>query len=152
MLDFLIQYGYIGLFFAAFLAATLLPLSSDLVFAGLIALGAAPWPCLLVATLGNWLGGCTNYLLGRLGKTEWIEKYLHVKKERIDKAQAWLNHKGGVFLSFFSFLPGIGDLIPLALGFMRANPWLVNGAMLLGKFVRYLFILYVVIWGKRFLA
>jgi membrane protein YqaA with SNARE-associated domain len=150
MLDFLIDYGYLGLFMACFLAATILPLSSDIVFGALIAIGLAAIPCLMVATIGNWLGGMTNYYLGYLGKTEWIEKYLKVKKERVDKTQHWLNRRGGAYMAFFSFLPGIGDLIPLALGFMRANALKVNISMLLGKFLRYLLIFYSVKWGLDF--
>jgi membrane protein YqaA with SNARE-associated domain len=147
MLEFLVNYGYFGLFMACFLAATILPLSSDIVFGALIALGLAAIPCLLVATIGNWLGGMTNYYLGYLGKTEWIEKYLRVKKEKVDKMQNWLNRRGGIYLAFFSFLPAIGDLIPLALGFMRANALKVNLSMLAGKFFRYLLIYYLVHLG-----
>ncbi|GHU54904.1 membrane protein [Bacteroidia bacterium] len=147
MLEFLINYGLIGLFIACFLAATILPFSSDIVFGALIVAGLSPVPCLVIATIGNWLGGITNYYLGYLGKTEWIEKYLHVRKEKIDKMQNWLNCKGGVYLAFFSFLPVIGDLIPLALGFMRANAFKVIISMLAGKFCRYVFVYLLVHYG-----
>ncbi|GHT37736.1 membrane protein [Bacteroidia bacterium] len=147
MLEFLINYGLIGLFIACFLAATILPFSSDIVFGALIVAGLSPVPCLVIATIGNWLGGITNYYLGYLGKTEWIEKYLHVKKEKIDKIQNWLNCKGGVYLAFFSFLPVIGDLIPLALGFMRANAFKVIISILAGKFCRYVFVYLLVHYG-----
>jgi membrane protein YqaA with SNARE-associated domain len=59
-----------------------------------------------------------------------------VKRERIEKVQAWLHGRGAI-MSFFVFLPGVGDIIALALGFMRANPWLVLLFMTLGKFLRY---------------
>jgi membrane protein YqaA with SNARE-associated domain len=143
MLDFLISYGYIGLFVACFLAATLLPLSSDIVFGALIAMGAAAIPCLILASVGNWLGGMTNYYLGYWGKTEWIEKYLKVKKEKIDKMQKWLNKKGA-YMAFFSFLPIVGDIIPLSLGYMKADISIVNVSMFMGKFIRYAVILYLV--------
>jgi len=141
MLDGFVEYGYIGLFLASVLAATILPLGSEVVFAGLIALGMNAWICVAVATVGNWLGGMTNYFLGRLGKVEWIEKYLKVKREKIDKMQHWLEGKGAI-MAFFSFLPVVGDLIALALGFMRANVYIVNVAMLAGKFARYVIIMY----------
>lgn len=141
MLDGFVEYGYIGLFLASFLAATILPLGSEVVFAGLIALGMNAWACVGVATVGNWLGGMTNYFLGRLGKVEWIEKYLKVKPEKIDKMQRWLEGKGAI-MAFFSFLPVVGDLIALALGFMRANVYIVNVAMIVGKFARYVIIMY----------
>jgi membrane protein YqaA with SNARE-associated domain len=145
MLDSFVEYGYIGLFTASFLAATILPLGSEVVFAGLLAAGLNGWTCVVVASVGNWLGGMTNYYLGRLGKVEWIEKYLKVRQEKIDRMQHWLEGKGAV-MAFFSFLPVVGDIIALALGFMRANVYIVNTAMLAGKFFRYVLIMYGVNW------
>lgn len=145
MLDGFVEYGYIGLFLASFLAATILPFGSEFVFAGLIALGMDAWICVGIATIGNWMGGMTNYYLGSLGKMEWIEKYLKVEKEKILKMQHWLEKKGA-WMAFFSFLPAIGDLIALALGYMRANVYIVNISMILGKFIRYVLIMYGVNW------
>ncbi|NDV78711.1 YqaA family protein [Dysgonomonas sp. 511] len=145
MLDGFVEYGYIGLFLASFLAATILPLGSEFVFAGLLAMGMSPWGCVVVASLGNWAGGMTNYYLGQLGKIEWIEKYLKVKQEKIDKMQHWLEGKGAS-MAFFSFLPVVGDIIALALGYMRANVYIVNFAMFTGKFLRYVLIMYGVSW------
>ena len=145
MLDGFVEYGYIGLFLASFLAATILPFGSEFVFAGLLAMGMNAWGCVVVASVGNWLGGMTNYYLGRLGKIEWIEKYLKVDKAKIDKMQRWLEGKGAI-MAFFSFMPVVGDIIALALGYMRANVYIVNVAMFLGKFARYVLIMYGVNW------
>lgn len=145
MLDGFVEFGYIGLFVASFLAATILPFGSEFVFAGLIALGMDAWTCVIIASVGNWMGGMTNYYLGRLGKIEWIEKYLKISKERIDKMQKWLDKKGA-YMAFFSFLPAIGDIIALALGFMRSNVYIVNISMFFGKFIRYVLIMYGVNW------
>lgn len=145
MLDWLIEYGYIGLFLAAFLAATILPFGSEFVFVALIAAGLDGWTCVVVASIGNWLGGMTNYYLGRLGKTEWIEKYLNVKKEKIDKIQHWLQGKGAA-MAFFSFLPFVGDVIAIALGYMRSNIYIVNISMFAGKLIRFVLIMYGVNW------
>lgn len=145
MLDGFVEYGYIGLFLASFLAATILPFGSEFVFVGLLAMGMNAWGCVIVASIGNWLGGMTNYYLGRLGKIEWIEKYLKVDRGKIEKMQHWLEGKGAV-MAFFSFLPIVGDLIALALGYMRANVYIVNVCMFTGKFVRYVLIMYGVSW------
>lgn len=145
MLDWLIEYGYIGLFLAAFMAATILPFGSEFVFVALIAAGLDGWTCVVVASIGNWLGGMTNYYLGRLGKTEWIEKYLNVKKEKIDKIQHWLQGKGAT-MAFFSFLPLVGDVIAIALGYMRSNIYIVNIIMFAGKLIRFVLIMYGVNW------
>lgn len=145
MLDGFLEYGYAGLFLASFLAATILPFGSEFVFAGLLAAGMDGWTCVIIASVGNWMGGMTNYYLGKLGKIAWIEKYLKVKKEKIDKMQRWLEGKGAA-MGFFSFLPVIGDLIALSLGFMRSNVYIVSSSMLAGKFIRYVLIMYGVDW------
>ena len=139
MLDGLAEYGYWGLLLASFLAATVLPFSSEVVFAALIAAGLDTWQCILFATVGNAVGGATCYYLGRLGKTEWLQKWFRIKPEQIDKIIRWLHGKGGV-MGFFGFLPAVGDAILVALGFMRANVPLVMATMTLGKFLRYLLI------------
>lgn len=145
MLDGFVEYGYIGLFLASFLAATILPFGSEFVFAGLLAMGMNAWGCVIVASVGNWLGGMTNYYLGRMGKIEWIEKYLKVDRSKIEKMQQWLEGKGAI-MAFFSFMPVVGDIIALALGYMRANVYIVNVAMFSGKLLRYILIMYGVSW------
>lgn len=133
----LIEWGYIGVFIASFLAATILPFSSEVVLTGVLLAGADYWSCMIAATLGNFLGGMSCYYLGRLGKVEWIKKYLKLNIDKLLKVQHWIEGKGSV-MAFFVFLPGIGDFIAVALGFLRANVWVVAVSMLLGKFLRYL--------------
>ena len=65
----------------------------------------------------------TCYYMGRLGKVSWIEKYFKVKKEKVDKMVRFLQGKGAL-MAFFAFLPAIGEVISIALGFMRSNIWL----------------------------
>ena len=137
----LTELGLLGLFIASFLAATVVPFSSEVVFSAMVFGGLNAWNCVLVATLGNWLGGMTCYYLGRLGKMEWIEKYAGVKKEKLDKFSSKMN-KYGDWLPFFSFLPGIGDVIAVASGFLRCRWWIVSISMLLGKFARYIVWMY----------
>jgi membrane protein YqaA with SNARE-associated domain len=92
--------------------------------------------CVLTGTLGNTLGGITCYWLGRAGKIEWVEKYLKIEKTDLERAQTWTN-KWGAFAAFFSFLPFIGDVINVLLGFLRTNFWKVSLFMAIGKFARY---------------
>ena len=71
------DWGYYGLFLASFLAATVVPFSSEVIFSAMVLGGKLdPWTCVFVATVGNWTGGMTSYYIGRLGKVEWIEKYM----------------------------------------------------------------------------
>jgi len=139
LISLLIDWGYHGLFLSALLAGSVFPFSSELVMAALIKIGLNPMICLILASVGNTLGGMTCYYLGRLGKTEWIEKYLKVKKEKVDKTQQFLQGKGA-FMAFFAFLPIIGSVIAIALGYMRANVYITTFSMLAGKTIRYIII------------
>ncbi len=137
LVDILTQYGYWGFFFASFLSATILPFSSELILTGLLVAGASPLYCLILGTLGNTLGGLTCYWMGLFGKEEWLYKYLRVSTEDIDKRKNWIQ-RFGAFAAFFSFLPVIGDVINVALGYFRVCWWKVAVYMSLGKFTRYL--------------
>ena len=132
----LAEWGYIGLFIASFLAATIIPFSSELVLSILIANNYDLTTSLIVASIGNWMGGLSSYLIGRLGSWDTIEKYLRVKRDKIllwkKKIDSW-----GSFLAFLRWLPVVGDPIAIALGFFRTNILTVAIFMLVGKFVRY---------------
>lgn len=137
-----VSLGYLGLFLASFLAATVVPFSSEVVFSALVYGGLDAWSCVFIATAGNWLGGLSCYFIGKLGKVEWMEKYLRIKQEKLQK---WMDkiHRYGDWFAFFSFLPGIGDAIAVASGFFRCNFWIVAASMLIGKFVRYILWMYI---------
>lgn len=136
MLQFLTEWGYWGMFISAFLAGTVLPFSSEAVLLACIGLGLDPVLSTLSTTAGNTLGGLTCYWIGHLGKMEWIEKYLGVKKKQMDKAERFIRGKGS-WIAFLSFLPVIGDAILVVLGLMRANAIIVAISMTLGKLARY---------------
>lgn len=141
MLDGLAEYGLWGLLIASFLAATVLPFSSEVVLAALIAEGVDATQCIIFATIGNAAGGATCYYLGHLGKVEWIQKWFRIKPESLYKMQAWLQNKGAM-MGFLSFVPAVGDVILVALGLMRANPTITLASMTIGKLLRYLIIGY----------
>lgn len=138
----LIDWGYIGLFLSALLAGSIIPFSSELVMITLVKVGLNPALCVVAATLGNTVGGMTCYYMGRLGKTDWIEKYFKVKKEKIDKMQHFLQGKGAL-MAFFAFLPFVGEVIAVALGFMRSNVILTTSSMFVGKLIRYIVMLLI---------
>ena len=79
----LAEWGYVGLFIASFLAATIIPFSSELVLSILIAKNYDLSTSLFVASIGNWIGGLSSYLIGRIGSWNTIEKYLRVKRKNI---------------------------------------------------------------------
>lgn len=140
-MDYLVDLGYLGLMIAAFLAATVVPFSSEAVFTALFWGGLNPWWLIFWATIGNTLGGMTCFWLGHIGKIEWIERWLKIKKEKIDTFEAKF-HRYGDWVAFFSFLPGVGDVIAVAAGFMRCRWWIVLISMALGKLARYIVWMY----------
>ena len=145
-----VEWGYIGLFIASFLGATIIPFSSELVFSLLIIKGYDFNLSLLVATTGNWLGGISSYFLGRLGKWSTLEKYFRLKKEKIVKFKTNID-KWGSLLAFFCWLPIIGDPIAVGLGFFRTNFLLVALWMFIGKLIRYIVWAFVTYWGVSIL-
>jgi membrane protein YqaA with SNARE-associated domain len=141
IISFLTQYGYWGMLLAAFLAGSVLPFSSEAVIVALMAAGLDPWKLMLYGTIGNVLGSVVNYTIGRMGKMEWIEKYLHVKKKDLDKAHRFLAGRGA-WMGFFAFVPILGSAITIALGLMRSNIVITFIAMTIGKIFRYLILIY----------
>lgn len=141
-----VEWGYLGLFIASFLGATIIPFSSELVFSLLIIKGYDFNLSLLVATTGNWLGGLSSYFLGRLGKWSTLEKYFRLKKEKIVKFKTNID-KWGSLLAFFCWLPIVGDPIAVGLGFFRTNYILVAIWMFIGKLIRYIVWAFITYWG-----
>ncbi|HWH47101.1 MAG TPA: YqaA family protein [Burkholderiales bacterium] len=119
--------GLGALFLSSFLAATLLPGGSEVVFAAVLASGTATvWPALAVATFGNTLGGMSSYLVGRL-----------IPDRKIGaNTMEWVRRRGAPVL-LLSWVPVIGDALCVAAGWLRLNPWWSVLFIALGKFGRY---------------
>ncbi|MFR9165164.1 MAG: YqaA family protein [Dysgonomonas sp.] len=146
MIETLATYGYLGLFIACFISATIIPFSSDILLIALVAAGLDWRICLIVASTANWLGGMTCYYLGKLGKIEWIEKHSKIKREKIEQMQQWLQGKGAA-MAFFSWIPIVGNIMVIALGYIRANVLIVNVSLFAGKFCRYVVIIFLTLKG-----
>ena len=142
LVQYLLAYGYTGMAVVAFIAGSVFPFSSETLLAALLLAGLKPWPLFLCATIGNVLGSMFNYWVGTFGRLEWIERYLHVKREKIEKTQHWLQGRGA-WMGFFCFVPVLGSALSVTLGYMRANPYLTFISILLGKTLRYS----VLIWA-----
>ncbi|EKC81419.1 integral membrane protein, partial [human gut metagenome] len=117
------------------------PFSSEVVMSGLQAAGLEPIQLVLYGSIGNVLGSMFNYGVGRMGKLEWIEKYLHVKKESLDKAQNFMADRGA-WMGFFAFLPLLGSAITIVLGLTRANIVISVISITIGKVLRYVLLVY----------
>ena len=135
--QFLIDIGLPGMFLAAFLAGSIAPFSSEVVMVGLAALGVSPIDLLIWGTLGNTLGAMFNYWVGSLGKTEWIVRYLHVNPDRLQRGIAMV-YSHGAWCGLLAFLPVLGSMVSVALGYMRVSWWRSTLAFFTGKLVRYI--------------
>ena len=135
-----ISIGFTGLFIVTFLSATILPFSSELFLLLMLSKGYDPVFCLLIATSGNSLGGITNYGLGRLGDLKWLKK-VGVTEQKLNQSTAKIQRYGS-WLAFFSWVPIIGDPLVVALGYFRTHFSKVLPLLVIGKFLRYLFIVW----------
>lgn len=143
-MDFLIEalesYGYLGMTIAAFLAGSVFPFSSEAVMVSLQLAGLEPWPLFLSATVGNVVGSMFNYWIGTFGRMEWIEKYLHISAEKVNKTRAWIDGRGA-WIGTLCFLPILGSVLSVTLGYMRANPYTTFMSISIGKAMRYAIII-----------
>jgi membrane protein YqaA with SNARE-associated domain len=125
------DFGLAGLFLASFLAATLLPGGSEAVLLGVLALHPEQaMPALLLATLGNTLGGMTTYAMARMIPEQ---KVADPKLARhIGQVRSW-----GSPALLLAWAPLIGDALCAAAGWLRLH-WLPCLLwMALGKGARY---------------
>ena len=121
-----------------FIAATVVPFSSDFLIVGILIAGGDPLISWICATAGNWLGGLTSYWIGRIGKWEWIEKWFHVKEETLLRQKSKID-KYGSLLAFMTWLPFVGDVFAIGLGFYKLHFGRCALFMLIGKGTRFAF-------------
>jgi len=129
--------AYLGLFVAAFAAATLLPAQSEAVLAGLLLSGNFPVAALLlVATLGNVLGSLVNWLLGRSVDRLQHKRWFPATPQQLEKARCSYRRYGRWSL-LLSWMPIIGDPLTLIAGMLREPLWSFLLLVTLAKGARY---------------
>jgi membrane protein YqaA with SNARE-associated domain len=137
------EYGLSSLFLAAFISATLMPIGSEPALVGLLLLNPDLfWPAIVVATLGNTLGGMFDWWLGYEAH-QIADKFTHSKTHL--KALAFLERLGPK-ACLLAWLPIVGDPLCSVAGWLRLPFWPCAGWMLLGKFLRYLVMTPLVLW------
>ncbi len=126
-----------GLFLAAFGAATILPMQSEVVFVAVQTAAAAPvWLIVLVASVGNTLGAVVNYVLGRGIERFRDRRWFPVSVRQLERAQAWYA-RWGVWTLLLSWAP-LGDAFTVIAGTMRTPLWLFLGLVAFAKTGRYI--------------
>ena len=123
---------------SAFTSATVLPGTSDIALTALLLRNPNDWLSIfLVASVANGLGGIVSYGLG----------YWLPKRHRISDKAKRLFEKYGVWALLLSWMPVIGDLLPIGAGWLRLNVWLSAVMILLGKSIRYAVLTVLVLGG-----
>lgn len=115
-----------SLFFGSLVAATLVPVSSELMLAAVLHLHPhLLWPALVVATAGNTFGGMISYRMGRF-----------IPHRQPWRHEAWLRRVGEPAL-LFAWTPIVGDALCVAAGWLRLTWWHCLVYMAAGKAARY---------------
>ena len=135
---------YLSLFFISFLAATILPFSSELSLAGLITTSNYDNVLLLiVASFGNVLGSVVNWVLGFYSRNLTIKKWFPFKETQIERSSKWFN-KFGKWSLLFAWVPILGDPLTLIAGLLRVRFLDFIILVAIGKVSRYLLVFYLI--------
>ena len=135
---------YLSLFFISFLAATVLPFSSELTLAGLISTSNYDNLLLLVvASFGNILGSVLNWSLGFYSRNLTIKKWFPFKETQIERSSKWFS-KFGKWSLLFAWLPIVGDPLTFVAGLLRVRFLDFIILVAIGKVSRYLIVFYLI--------
>jgi membrane protein YqaA with SNARE-associated domain len=136
--------GLVSVFLVSLIGATLLPLASEpAVFLLVKADHGMFWPAIVVATIGNTMGGAISWWMG-YGAERAYEAATHRTPTQA-RALSWVQRFGPPAL-LLSWLPVIGDPLCAVAGWLKLPFWRCTGFMALGKFVRYLLMTAAMIW------
>lgn len=125
-----------ALFLLSFLASTILPIGSEWLLIVMIVQGFPRDQLILTASLGNFLGACTTYLIGIWGSDFIIRTILRTDDRQLSRAGK-IYEKYGVWSLFFSWLPVVGDPLCLLAGIFRVGFVRFSLLVFVGKFLRY---------------
>lgn len=126
------------LFMSAFVAATILPASSEIVLATIVtAEGRDVWLPISVATVGNTAGAVVNWILGRFFVRYVDRKWFPLTPGQYDRASHWFR-RYGIWSLLFAWLPIVGDPLTLVAGLLQVRFWKFLILVAIGKCARYL--------------
>ena len=149
IIEFFKEYGYLGMGASAFLSGTVVPVASEVLLVFFLSTGLNAILLTVSATIGNSLAGLTCFLAGYLAKKEKVVAFFRISDKKMKRADRLIG-KYGLWTAFFSFLPAIGEVLLIALGFMRADKTKVLVYMAVGKLLRYSMITISAIGAARF--
>lgn len=140
------NWGYIGLFVAAFLAGTPIPMNSEVVLSALL---LKSWPivaCIVVASIGNLTGTLVNFYLGRMCNYERLIRLTKANPARLERVKEYLRGRG-TWMAVGSGIPILGNLLIISYGIIGTPVSKVVPLMAIGQIIRFslwaLFTLYI---------
>ena len=137
------QYGLVTVFVVSLISATLLPVGSEFAVIGLIKLNPDLfWPTVVVATIGNTVGGAISWGMG-YGAEALYEKVQHKPLQL--RALNWLQGFGAK-ACLLSWLPVVGDPLCALSGWLKLPFWPCVFYMAVGKLARYITMTVFLLW------
>jgi membrane protein YqaA with SNARE-associated domain len=140
------EFGLSTVLVVSFISATLLPLGSEPAVFGLVKLNPELfWPAVLVATLGNSLGGALSWWMGHGAHHVHQRLQGGAPDAHAHRALRWLQALGPK-ACLLSWLPGVGDPLCAVAGWLRLPFWPCLAYMAVGKFARYVVMTAGLLW------
>jgi membrane protein YqaA with SNARE-associated domain len=154
-----IKYGLAGLFINGILSATILPIPTEMTTTALLASGHSKLPVFIVLAASTTIGGFTGYYLGRSGKKLSSVSLKHKPKEGEHNNQQLQKQKqnnqeqgrsnrlfskyGWLAILLSSWIPAVGDLVPIIAGTRRYSLRKFAIALIIGKTTKAIALVYL---------
>jgi len=139
----LILFSYFQLSLISFLAATILPFSSEVVLTTMyLSNSFEPYFLLIFASIGNIMGSITNWYLGKKITLFQNRKWFPVTPDQLERSRKYFQ-KYGLWSLLLAWVPIIGDPLTLLAGVLKVRFGIFFVLVSISKISRYIFILYL---------
>jgi len=139
----IILFSYFQLSLISFLAATILPFSSEVVLTTMyLSNSFEPYFLLIFASIGNIMGSITNWYLGKKITLFQNRKWFPVSPDQLERSRKYFQ-KYGLWSLLLAWVPIIGDPLTLLAGVLKVRFGIFFVLVSISKISRYVFILYL---------
>ncbi len=136
-MEFVQDWGYLGMFVVAFVASTIVPASPEAVMLVLFAQGLDAVTLIIIGTIGGYLGSLTYYYLAIRGRQIVLNRFVTISDERMAKSEAWFARWGSIIL-FFSWLPFVGEPLLIVAGALKVRLSVFTFWVIVGRLIRFI--------------
>jgi len=139
----LILFSYFQLSLISFLAATILPFSSEVVLTTMyLSNSFEPYFLLIFVSIGNIMGSITNWYLGKKITLFQNRKWFPVSPDQLERSRKYFQ-KYGLWSLLLAWVPIIGDPLTLLAGVLKVRFSIFFLLVSISKISRYVFLLYL---------